>query len=442
MHKYIKFSLITWLILTSFNSYAENIDTPLSVYNRALEYDPELRAAWAGLKAEKEKGGQSTGALLPSVVLTGNVAKNREDVKITSGTGTPGETSFDSHELALTVKQPLYRKDIFTELDITSARILLAETEYKTVQQNLITRVLQRYFNVLSAHDNLEYAKSESRAIKEQLQYSKKRLDVGKSTATDFLEAKAAYDLASAEAIAAQDELDDAIDAVIEITGSVPADFAPLKKSFTPFAPEPADLDYWIDTAEKNNPSLIAARHSVDASIYEIDRFRAGHYPKLDLVARYRSEETGGRFGDSTTDDASIALQLEMPLYNGGQVSSRVRESINRAESTKESMTKTRWNIQRETRKAYRNTLTAIKRINALKLAVESSKNALASVKTGYRAGTRNNADVLNAQRELYKAQLDYSAARYMYMLNYVQLKNVTGTLSKEDVQQISSWFD
>ena len=164
--------------------------------------------------------------------------------------------------------------------------------------------------------------------------------------------------------------------------------------------------------------------------------------PKLDLVARYSNQETGGRFGESQTDDASIALQLEVPLYSGGQVSSRVKESLYKVDSARELLLKNIREVLRETRKVYRNTVTAIRRINALEIAVESSKAALSSIKTGFKVGTRNNADVLDAQRELYKAQYDYSAARYMYILNHLQLKNLAGTLNGEDIKLVNGWFE
>ncbi len=449
MHNWIKTTLTTSLCICAFTAIAdissadESTDSPLSLYNRALENDAELRAAWHNLLAQREKYDQSNGALRPSVVLSGRVAANHEDVDIPpEATGTAGDTRFSSRDLTLTVKQPVYRKDIFANLDITRANILVAETEFATAKQNLTTRVLQRYMNALGAQDKLEFSTAETRAIREQLSYTKKRLDVGRSTSTDYLEAKAAYDLSTAEVITAQDELDDAMDAITEITDRPPARLAVLKQRLTPLAPEPAEIDYWINASNTHNPGIIAARYLLDAANYEVDRFKAGHYPKLDLVARYSNQETGGRFGDSTTDDTSIALQLEVPLYSGGQVSSRVRESLSRVDSARESLIKTQRNVKRETRKAYRNTIAAISRINALAIAVESNEAALASVKSGYKAGIRNNADVLAAHRELYKAQLDYSAARYMYILNYVQLKNITGKLSSEDIALINDWFE
>ena len=438
----LKSLLLSVVLTASASIVAAATDTPLSIYQLAEKNDAEIRAAFAALKAEREKRNQSTGALLPSLVFTGEVAANREDVDTTGIAANTGETSYNSYDLALTLRQPLYRKDLFTDLDITDSKILVAEAEYKAAQQDLITRVLQKFFESLAARDNLDFSIAERDAIEEQLEYTRKRYKVGKITVTDYLEAQAAYDLAEAQVIAAQDMLRDSLDAIKEMTGVPPEELAPLGNQFKPITPQPLDADHWVAEAEEKNPTLIAARYQVQTSDYEVDRFKAGHYPKFDIVASYGNEETGGRFGDSNIEDASIGLQLEFPIYTGGQVNSRVREALQRKEEAQELMLKTHRSVIRETNKVFRNTMTAMNRIKALNVAVTSTETALKSIKAGYRAGTRTNADLLRAQRELFKAKLEYSAAKYEYVANYFQLKNITGNLSEDDVQIINAWFD
>jgi outer membrane protein len=436
-------SLLLSLVLAATASVVSaETDTPLSIYQLAEKNDAEILAAFAALQAERETKNQSKGALLPSLVLTGEVASNRENVETTDGVGNAGDKTFGSYDAAVTLRQPIYRKDLFTDLSITDSNILVAEAEYKAAQQDLITRVLQRFFEALAARDNLVFSISERDAIKEQLVYTKKRYKVGKSTVTDYLEAQAAFDLADAQVIAAQDLVKDTLDAIQEITGVAPKELAPLGKKFNPITPDPLDSNHWVAEAEDKNPTLIAARYQVQTASYEVDRFKSGHYPKFDVVARYGTEDTGGYLGDRTTDDASIALQLEFPIYTGGQVSSRVREALSRKQETQDEMLGTHRSVIRETNKVFRNTITAMNRIKALNVAVKSTQTALKSIKAGYSAGTRTNADLLRAQRELFKAKLDYAASKYEYAANYFQLKNITGNLSEDDIQIINAWFD
>ena len=434
--------LFSLVLAATASAVSAETDTPLSIYQLAEKNDAEILAAFAALQAERETKNQSKGALYPSLVLTGEVASNRENVETTDGVGNPGDKTFGSYDAALTLRQPIYRKDLFTDLSITDSNILVAEAEYKAAQQDLITRVLQRFFEALAARDNLVFSISERDAIKEQLVYTKKRYKVGKSTVTDYLEAQAAFDLSDAQVIAAQDLVKDTLDAIQEITGVAPKELAPLGKKFNPITPDPLDSNHWVAEAEDKNPTLIAARYQVQTASYEVDRFKSGHYPKFDVVARYGTEDTGGYLGDRTTDDASIALQLEFPIYTGGQVSSRVREALSRKQEAQDQMLGTHRSVIRETNRVFRNTITAMNRIKALNVAVKSTQTALKSIKAGYSAGTRTNADLLRAQRELYKAKLDYAASKYEYAANYFQLKNITGNLSEDDIEIINTWFE
>ena len=434
--------LLTLMLATSTSVVSAETDTPLSIYQLAEKNDADIQAAFSALLAERETKNQSVGALLPSLVLTGEVASNRENVETSNGVGNAGDKTFSSYDAAVTLRQPIFRKDLFTDLSITDSNILVAEAEYKAAQQDLITRVLQRFFEALAARDNLVFSVSERDAIKEQLDYTQKRYKVGKSTVTDYLEAKAAFDLADAQVIAAQDLVKDTLDAIQEITGVKPKELAPLGKKFKPMTPDPLDSSHWVSEAEDKNPTLTAARYQVQTANYEVDRFKSGHYPKFDVVARYGTEDTGGYLGDRTTDDASVALQLEFPIYTGGQVSSRVREALNRKQEAQDEMLGTHRSVIRETKKVFRNTITAMNRIKALDVAVKSTEAALKSIKAGYSAGTRTNADLLRAQRELYKARLDHAASKYEYAANYFQLKNITGNLSEDDIQIINAWFD
>lgn len=436
------FSTLSACLLSVTNAYAEPTDTPLTIYQLAVNNDPEIKAAYATLKAEEEKINQSSGALLPNLRLIGEVATNHEDVDTDGIAANTGESHYGSYDFTLELKQPLYRKDLFEEKSVTEANILAATAEYKAAQQDLISRVLDRFFKSLAAYDNKGFSIAERSAIQEQLTYTQKRYKIGKTTVTDYLEAQAAFDLADAQVIIAQDLLADSLDAIEEITGTPPNKLAQLGDNFSPITPNPLNIKYWVEEAEKNNPTLIAARYEVESAKHEVERFKSGHHPKLDVVAKYGTQETGGRFGDSNIDSASLALQLDFPLYSGGQVNSRVKESLSELNRTKEEMLRIHRSVIRETNKAYRNTVTALNRIKALEVAVKSTKTAVKAIKSGYKAGIRTNADLLRAQRELYKAKLDFAAAKYQYTANYFQLKNITGQLTKKDIELINKWFD
>ena len=416
-------------------------ETIFQIYHLAVENDPTLSAASSIFNASKENTRYTRGGLHPDIGVIAEIGRTREDV-VTDGVGTSGLTYFDHNKVLLRLKQPLYRKDLFSEIDIADAESQAANSEYKLAKQNLIMRLTEAYFDVLYAVDNRTFADAEEQAIGKQLQNIKRRYKVGKSTITDLQEARASHDLAVAQVIIAQDDYDDSLEGLTQLTGLQHSNIAGLSADFVPGKLEPANLVYWVKLAEDNNKKLQADRHTIQALKYEIENKNSGHYPKLDLVAKYRLEESGGRFGNSETDDRSIMLRLDIPIYQGGQVSSKTRTASINLNEAKDRLRSTHRSVMRETRKSYRTVMSSLKRISALKKAVASAETALAMITKGYKVGTRTNVDVLDAQREVFKVHRDYSADKYKYTINFILLKNLTGTLSQNDLAFIDKWFE
>ena len=416
-------------------------ETIFQIYHLAVENDPTLSAASSIFSASKENTKYARGGLHPDIGLIAEIGRTREDV-VTDGVGTSGLTYFDSNKVLLRLKQPLYRKDLFSEIDIADAQSQAANSEYKLAKQNLIMRLTEAYFDVLYAVDNKTFADAEEQAISKQLQNIKHRYKVGKSTITELQEARASHDLAIAQVIIAQDDYEDSLEGLTQLTGLQHSNIAGLSADFVPGKLEPANLDYWVNLAEDNNKKLQADRHTIQALRYEIENKKSGHYPKLDLIAKYRLEESGGRFGDSETDDRSIMLRLDIPLYQGGQINSKARTANINLNEAMHRLRNTHRSVMRETRKAYRTVMSSLRRISALKKAVSSAEMALAMITKGYKVGTRTNIDVLGAQREVYKVHRDYSADKYNYTINFILLKNLTGTLSQNDLAFIDKWFE
>ena len=426
------------LLLTPAISTSETL---FELYEIAVENDPTLNAATSVFLASKESKNFAQGGLYPEVDLTAEIGRNREDVEGTAVIGTADLTYFDSNYVQLQLKQPLYRLDVFSAIDIADAKSRAAAAEYELAQQNLIMRLADAYFAVLYAQDHLWFAEAEEQAIGKQLHNIERRYKAGKSTLTDLQEAESSHDLTLAQALIAKDDYDDSLEGLTQLTGLTHNNVARLSPDFIPQKLEPENLGYWIDLAERNNKKLNAERFSIQALKAEIKNQNSGHHPTLDLVAQYRTEETGGRFGESDTDDRSIMLQLDVPLYKGGQTSSKVRTANINLNEAIHNLRTTHRSVMRETRKSFRTAASSLNRINALKRVVISAETALASITKGYEVGTRTSADVLDAQHGLFKAQKEYSADKYRYLQNYLLLKNLIGSLNKEDVTTISQWF-
>ncbi len=407
--------------------------TLVDLYDLAKGSDPQLRGARAALEATREGSEQSRALLHPDIRLTANVAENDED-------GTP---SYSSDGWTLSLTQPLYRRDRFIAVNQSDFATRQAEFDFKAAEQSLIVRLSERYFDVLAAIDNLEFAEAEKKAIGRQLDQTKQRFEVGLIAITDVHEAQARFDLAVAQEIVAQNDLANARVALREVTGSFSGELHILSDTVPLVAPQPANVENWGTTAVEQNPTVAAARLSAESSREEIRRLRSGHYPTVDLVASHsNSDIDGGSLGPRETDTTTLSLQLTLPLYQGGLVSSQTRQAEHQYDQALEGLEEQRRAIDRQTRNAYLGVLASISQVKALQQALVSSRSALQATEAGFEVGTRTIVDVLNAQRELFRATRDLARARYDYVLNSLRLKQAAGLLAESDLLQVNGWLN
>ncbi|GAB4362138.1 MAG: efflux RND transporter outer membrane protein VpoC [Gammaproteobacteria bacterium] len=402
------------------------------LYDRAKRSDPQLRAAVAAREAAREGSKQSRALLYPDVRFTANVAENDEE----------GAPSYSSDGWTLSLTQPLYRRDRFVAVSQSDLAAKQAELEYSAAEQALIVRLSERYFDVLAAIDNLEFAQAEKKAISRQLDQTKQRFDVGLIAITDVHEAQARYDLAVAQEIVAQNSLANARIALREVTGEFTGDLQALSDKVPLITPQPADVESWGSSAVGQNPTVAAVRLSAEAAREEIRRLRAGHYPTLDLVAsRNHSDVDGGSLGPRETDSTSLSLQLTVPIYQGGLVTSQTRQAEFSYQQALEGLEQQVRATDRQARNAYLGVLASISQVKALQQALVSSRSALQATEAGFEVGTRTIVDVLNAQRELFRARRDLARARYDYVLNSLRLKQAAGILKESDLLLVNSWL-
>jgi len=379
--------------------------------------------------------------LLPQINLSASTTKNTQNVKSSSGIYPLGEKKYDTDSYTLSLSQAIYHHEYFVQLRQGNLRVAQAEANFRDARQELIGRVAQRYFEYLGSLDNLTFARAEKKAISQQLNQVRQRFKVGLTAITDVHEAKARYDQSVAQEISAQNLVSTTRENLREITG-IPHDrIAALAKNSPLLRPNPQSVQKWVDNALENSLTLIAADKARMIAEEEVNRVRAGHYPTLDLVAdKTYNDVTGGAFGQRETEDTAISLQLKLPIYSGGLVSSQTREAAARYMQSKEQYEQQRRAIERETRSAYLSVIANISSVKAYAQALESSQTALEATEAGFEVGTRTAVDVLNSQQELYRAERDYAKARYTYILESLRLRKATGILTDQDVKQVNAW--
>jgi outer membrane protein len=415
-----------------------NGENLVQVYELALQHDPQLRAALATRDSALEARPQAESRFLPSVNLSSNANLIRSDVH--SSSSGSSLNNYGTASLSLNLSQSVYRKEYGIQLDQADKQIAQAEVAYAAEEQGLILRVAQAYFNVLSAQDMLEFAKAENAAIARQLDQSKQRFEVGLIAITDVHEAQAAFDQSRADLIQAENVLDNAWEAQQEIILQSVNQLAPLTANLPLNPPNPQNPEQWAETAQTQNLGLQATQFGVEIARMNIDVQDSGDSPTLDIVGSHALNLSSSSTG-SDAQTTTVGLQLNVPLYTGGAVNSRTRQARYDYEATQQNLDKQRRSVNRTVRDAYRGVMSSISTVEALKASTISAQSALEATEAGFEVGTRTMVDVLNAQRDLFRARSNYSKVRYDFILSGLQLKQATGTLSKEDLMQVNGWL-
>jgi outer membrane protein len=405
----------------------------LQVYQQALANDAQYASARAALAAGMERVPQGRAGLLPTVSVTGSNTRGNTDTDVAA----LGGANIDRHTntYSLSLSQPLLRWANWQQYQQSKLAQSIAEAQFAQAQQDLIARVAQAYFDVLTAQDNLGVTRAQKEATTEQLASAKRNFEVGTQTITDTHEAQAAYDLVLAQELAAINDLDNRRGALQAIIGQLPPELAPLRVGVTLATLEPATLEAWIGAAERQNYGVVAAQLAHETARRAIALNRAGHYPTLDLVAN-AGHTYATAYGKTNTN--AIGVQWSVPLFSGFAVDSRVRESIALEERARADLETARRNASLGARQAYLGVNSGLAQVRALQAAEVSSKSALESNKLGYQVGVRINIDVLNAQKQLFSTQKDLSKARYDTIMNGLRLKSAAGTLSDADLLPVN----
>jgi outer membrane protein len=415
----------------------------LDTFHAAQSNDPVFAAARATQQAGQEKLSQGRSLLMPTINLNANTTYNNLTTQYNPAFPpllTGGTNRYNSNGYGVTLVQPLFRQQNWQAYSESELQAEQAGIQLKIAEQDLILRVAQAYFDVLIAQDSAQLVEAQKTAISEQLEQAKRNFEVGSATITDTLEAQARYDLTGAQQIAAQNNLEIKRSALQQLINAMPGDLSHLGKAFKMEPPQPADMQKWVDDAQSNNLQLAVAQASAEIADKEVARNRGGHYPTVDLVANYSNNNAnGGSFGIGTeTTNKSIGVQLNMPLFQGGVVNSKLREAQANRERARQELENARRNVAQQARQSYLGVVSGIAQVQALQQALASSESVLEASKLGHDVGVRTNLDVLNAQQQLFSTRRDLYQAQYNYLISQLRLKQSVGTLGEEDLSKVN----
>jgi len=438
-----KFSILTFALFAAYQVHAADSQNLMQIYQQALSHDPVWASAQSSHLANQEKLAQGKALFLPTVSLNAGVSATQSDAKFfgnTTLTLRGGQNNFESYNYGVNATQPIYRKQIRAQLDQAKSQVAQADKQLVLAQQNLILRTSKAYFDVLLAQDKIDLINAQKSAINKQLEQAKANFEVGTSTITDFNEAQARFDLVVAQEIAAMNDFEVKKRAIQSIIGTLPASLSGVRSDLVAQSPEPVEMEKWVGVAEQNSLAIALQQQALEIATLEVERQNAGHLPTLDAVAGYNNNYANGSANGFGSDlkNATIGLQLQIPIYQGGLVSSKVREAVANKQKALDDLEAAKRQADLDTRSAYLNLSSSVAQINAYEQALNSSQSQLDSTKLGYEVGVRTSVDVLNAQQQYFSAKRDLLQSRYTYLVNILSLKSAVGLLGEADLEGVN----
>lgn len=440
MHRFnfsLRLSPVTLAIGLSLTALTAQAQSLQDLYEAARSQDATWQSARSQFESAQYRAEQARGGLLPSVNLSAGV--NRSDFE---NNNPATERNYTTKNGSLTASQPLYRPANWAAFQQGQRQLDAAQAQYTAASQDLIIRVSQAYFDVLSAQDTLAFVRAQKAAVSEQLASARRNFEVGTATITDTREAQSRYDLVLAQEIAAENDLRVRKLALDTVTGKSDAKPLPLAAPLKVPAPEPADVEAWVRQAEDASPAVIQARAALEVARLEVDRARAGHLPTVDLTASSNiSRNVGGSSTNgltSRTQVSQVGVAINLPLFAGMTVQNRLRETVSLEDKARTDLEAARRSVAQATRTAYFGVVSGAGQVRALEAAEASSQSALDANRLGYQVGVRINIDVLNAQSQLFQTKRDLAVARYNVLLGHLKLRQANGSLKPEDLAQIN----
>ena len=432
-----RYFLIVCAFFLTFNlgpAHAENL---LQVYQHAKANDAQLKVSEANFLATLEAKPQITSGLKPQVNLTANTSYGLNY----SGRTIAGDdgNAFFNLGYNLTLSKSLINKQLNAQIEQVDASILQSKANLEADRQDLIIRVAQAYFNYLNAKETLIFNESEKRAIAKQLNQAKAFFEAGRSAITDVKEAQARHDLANAQIAVAKQQIDVANESLRAITNRAYKNLQGASDKIPLLIPAPNNIESWAKVAVANSKQLIAAKHGVAIAQSNVNVERAARNPTVNIVASHGSSTTLGEDRvDRDTIDGSVGLQLTMPILDGGNISSRVRQSRLQLQQARQQLELQKRLAVQQSRAAYLTIVSGLAQVKALRQALNSTQAASNATQLGFEAGTRTATDVLVSLQDVFSARRDFSTARYEFLLNTLILKQAVGTLSESDIAAVS----
>jgi TolC family type I secretion outer membrane protein len=394
---------------------AETLDQALV---NAYLTNPTLNANRAALRANDEVVNQALSGYLPDVFL-------RAGLDSTRGESTNLDLDQDTASTSLDVRQNIYSGGNTQALVNQAEALVRADrSTLIAVEQNVFLDVVSAYTAVWQDRSVVELALNNEERLRRQLEATRVREQVGDIAYTDVAQSEARLARGTADVETARADLAASTAQYIAVVGDRPGELA------EPQLVEglPADLAT-AHAISAQNPSISAQINNVNAQRHAIDAAFSNLLPSLDLRGSVdlerRSEGTEETFRTGT-----IGLDLAIPLYQGGEFRSQVRQNRQLLDQQRNQLISVERDVRREVDASWDRLIAAGSARQSFETEIRANEIALEGVQAEANEGVRTVLDVLDAQQELFDSQVNFVRARREEILASYTLKSAIGMLT------------
>lgn len=437
-------SLVIVNVVASANELTKPQTDLFALYIRAIDYDPELQAAEATRQAGEEALPQARAGLLPSLTLSAEHGRFERRTQEIKGIIPASGSHFSRRILQVSLIQPVIDLQAWYRYRAGESRYRQAEAVHRDAIQALGERLIHAYFRVLRAQSSLATRQAEQDALQRQQNQVQKQLRAGIASRIDVLDVSAEASRVAVERVRAKGELDQSLRALETITGERLSNVSPLRR--IPVRRELGSIESLKARAEAGNPRLLLAEFKTKTAQQNAKAAKAAHLPTLSLDLNAQRNISGADVAplgtsDLTTDTASIAIRLEVPVFSGGRTTSLQRESAYLFEQSRQRLRSVREEVLGELESLFEVEHAQHQAIEAAQKAYSAQEAAFEAAQRGHEAGLRDLVDILRARREQFASIDVLNDARYEHFTTLARLYRLTGDLNQQQIKQLNEWL-
>ncbi len=426
--------LVALVCLTVFCSAVSAISLE-EIIELAEKHDAQLRADTFEAEARNADGWKLIAGYGPTLTVSGSYMSSRDSSR-------PDETSelenrvahYNEGDLLVGMKQPV--------IDLEKASLAMrgmverdiSKFQSRKGHEELLLRVYERYYDVLSTRENLRLAMAESAALQKQLDSAKQKLDMGFGTITDKHNAEARYSLALAGEISGKIAADNSKKALEEtIAQELEHEVEDLAPGFV-LPVIRGDIVYWLEVATSGNTGLNLKKLQAKTAHLEYRAVQSRFLPSLVFFSDYNERHPDDNllgYGEKRSE-MDVGLRLEMNLLAGGQDTAAAVAASKREKAARERETVAKRSVNRSVRSLWESINNTRLLAGAYQQAVVANQYAMESTQASYDEGVKVLLDVLNAQQDYFRSLRQYKTTRYDYMVLLEKFRLVTGDRSFE----------